>query len=220
MITRRSLPLSLSLATALVLAGCSDQGTTTPTQTAVGTQNAVTANSVILSANGQATIQRPAKGTPPGSGAKGEQSISFSAVINEDGTASGSVFYRVVSPDSGVLVTVQRGRVNCMNNIGPVAPGGPNIIIIAAQGTERVALAPPGPFPGLPPAVLPLDQGMIFAVVDKGQGATDQMTTFINTNLLYAGLLCTSPAAFGFTPAAINAAYMNNITSGGITVEP
>ncbi len=99
---------------------------------------------------------------------------------------------------------------------------GSGIILIAAHGTRRVADAPPAPFPPLPPAVLPDNDGMLFAVRDNGEGANasgpDQITAVIHTIKALADAVCANPAAFGFS-AALAEAFFNEIEAGNIQID-
>ncbi len=208
MMHRFFLPLSVSVAAALVMTGCGEQGTT-PMQ---GPSGDLSATSIpVLSATGKGILDYATlKGAPPG--APGVENFAFTAFKDADGAVKGELQYRVETTN-GLEVTIQAGRVNCVNDMG----GG--LVVISAQGTQRVAMNPPGSFPGLPAAVLPNDDGIVFAVQDNGEGATDQATAHIHTRVAVARAICGNPSAYGFSPAVVRAAFLNNLVSGKVEVE-
>jgi hypothetical protein len=92
--------------------------------------------------------------------------------------------------------------------------------VIAATGTRRIAdHAPPqfsaGPIT-LPPAGLPNDHGLLFAVKDNGSGPSasgpDQFTAVIHTTIATAGALCANPALIGGAQTA--SSFANDVDRG------
>ena len=206
--SRSFLSLASLVTAALIVAGCRDTDPTAPSQDRQPSANA--GSDVVLSVRGTAGVTLPIKGGL-GSGLPGEQNFTLNAFKRQDGTVGGTLRYRVRTT-GGLEVSVQTGRVFCMVDMG----GG--MVGISAQGVQRIAQNPPPVFPGLPPAVLPDNQGIIIAVQDNGD-ATGQVTGFLNTTVAVSGAICANPSAFGFTPTAIRAAFLNDLAWGKLRVK-
>ncbi len=173
--------------------------------------NANNGNPVVLSASGSGHFTTPIAGGSPNL-EEGWRTFSFTAQKRLDGTTTGHM--QVNGRD--VPGALQHGRVFCLNVVGD------GIIVVAAVGTKRIADGPPDQFPGLPAADLPDNHGIIFAARDNGEGANasgpDEVTGTLNTTIVVANLICTNPAAFGFTPAVV-ATFFNNVEAGNIQVK-
>lgn len=172
---------------------------------------------MVLTVSGRGRLSTPLKGSQAPLG--GVRTFSVRARLLADGTARGKMRYNQTSEFP--FNVYQEGIVTCVNDIGS------GIIFIAAHGTERVADADPAAFLGLPPAVLPDDDGMVFALRDNGEGdddrdengsAPDQITAVAHTLKAVADAVCANPAQFGFTEALAEA-FFNDIEAGDIKVE-
>lgn len=195
---------------AVLAAGCADQ-TTTPEETGGRSLTAeAVLSAVALSAEGRGWVVLPKKGQ---TAAPGTERFTFNARKLDNGEVSGSLEYHQHSDETGRDQDVfQNGSPFCMNDQG----GG--LVVLAARGTHRVAPNPPMPFPGLPPAVLPDNDGIVYAVLDDPAGGGDQITAYLHTTIAVAGAICANPAAFGFTPAVVKAGFLNTLVSGRIRV--
>ncbi len=204
------------LTAALLVAGCSEQHSPTAADEAgsIGSAPVATANAgnrVVLRATGGGGLSTPLVGSdaPPG----GWRTFSLNALLREDGTADGNMQYNQRSEFP--YNTLQHGDVSCVNDIGS------GVIFIAAHGTKRVADADPSPQFGLPPAVLPDDDGMFFAVRDNGEGANasgpDEITAVLHTTKAVADAICANPAGFGFS-VGLAESFFNDIEAGNIQV--
>lgn len=183
-----------------VAVGCSDQSLpTASTNPASAPALSASANPVVLSASGSGHANQDG----------GWRTFSFTAQKHADGTTTGQIQFR--NRGSGAA---SHGKIFCLDTVGE------GIYVIAARGTIRQEGGDPAPFPPLPPAVLPDDWGMLFAVRDNGEGAgasADEFTQTANTTLFFAGLGCTNPAALGFTPAVVES-LMSPVEAGNIQV--
>jgi len=197
---RTASKLGLLLLLPAVAVGCSDQSLPTASTSPAGPPALSTgANPVVLSASGSGHANLDG----------GWRTFSFTAQKRADGTTTGQIQFR--NRGNG---TASHGEIFCLNTVGE------GIYAIAARGTNRLEGGDPGPFPPLPPAVLPDDWGMLFAVRDNGEGAgaaPDQFSQTANTTLFFAGLGCTNPAALGFTPAVVES-LMSPVEAGNIQV--
>ncbi len=209
-------PSLFLLPTALLVAGCSEQHSPTAADEAgsIGSATVAAANAsnrVVLRATGGGILPTPlvGSGAPPG----GWRTFSLVALKLADGTATGHMHYNQRSEFP--YNTLQHGTVTCVNHIGS------GVILISAHGTKRVADADPGPFFGLPPAVLPDNDGMVFAVRDNGEGAgasgPDQITSVVHTIKVLADAICANPAPFGFT-VGLAESFFNDVARGNIEV--
>lgn len=184
-----------------VAVGCSDQSLPTASSTSPAGAPALSANAnpVVLSASGSGHANQDG----------GWRTFSFTAQKRADGTTTGQIQLR----NRGAKVA-SHGEIFCLDAVGEGIYG------IAARGTIRQEGGDPAPFPPLPPAVLPDDWGMLFAVRDNGEGAgasPDEFTQTANTTLFFANLGCTNPAALGFTPAVVET-LMSPVEAGNIQV--
>ncbi len=198
---RTASKLGLLLLLPAVAVGCSDQSLPTANTNPAGAPAlSASANPVVLSASGSGHANLDG----------GWRTFSFNAQKRADGTTTGQIQFRNRGNGSA-----SHGEIFCLNEIGE------GIYAIAARGTIRQAGGDPPPFGLLPPAVLPDDWGMLFAVRDNGEGAgaaPDQFTQIANTRLFFAGLGCTNPAALNFTPAVVES-LMSSVEAGNIHVK-
>lgn len=195
--------VALAAVVALAAAACERDPAAPPALSSAGP--------VVLSVtgSGHATAPLPGEGNP--NVEAGWRTFSFTAQLREDGTAEGAVQYDTRT----VPGAIQHGRVFCVRAIGNGIYG------IAAEATQRIADEPPPAFPGLPPAVVGENHGLVFAVRDNGEGATaagpDEITGVTHTTRGVAAALCANPAGFGFTPAVVEA-FLVDIEAGNIQV--
>ncbi len=197
---------------ALTLLGtaCSDSATDPALDTIANLS--ASAGPVVLSATGSGHRSTPMAGQITPLEEDGWRTFSFTAQQLQDGTTTGQMQLKIRAVPSAL----GQGRVFCMNDIGE------GIIIVAAEATHRIADQDPGQFPGLPPAVVGVDHGIVFAVRDNGEGANaagpDQITATLNTRVAVAGAICANPAAFGFSPAVVET-FFSDVVSGNIQVQ-
>jgi hypothetical protein len=201
------------VATTAIFVACDESPTSLDSQDqafAAPALDAVAANPTVLRATGGVRVPTPLTGSGASEGYW--RTISFTAVQHEDGAATGELHYSQRSDyPSNVL---QHGTVTCLNDLGS------GVILIAAHGTKRVADTDAAPLFSLPPADFSDDHGMIFAVRDNGEGASepaDEITAALHTTEAAADAVCASPATFGFT-VGLAESFFNDVESGNIEV--
>jgi hypothetical protein len=209
--------LSVLVAVALVVAGCSEQGTTAPTSSAVSTL--ADGESPLLSAHAGNRVGFSARGSGHKDGAlaggdprdTGWRTFSFNAVQREGATTG----HMQQNRHGGGQI--QHGRVFCMADLGS------EFVLIGAQGTQRIPEnQPPNPFAGLgvPSAERPDNHGMFFVVKDNGEpGANapaDQFTGYISTTLGFVAGICA--AGPNHPLAGLVPGFLNDVEAGNIQV--
>jgi hypothetical protein len=204
--------LAVVAATAIFVA-CDESPTSPDSQDqtlAAPALDAHAGNPTVLTATGGVRVPTPLIGS--GASAGYWRTISFTAIQRADGTATGNIQYsqRADYPSN----VRQHGTVTCVNDLGS------GVILIAAHGTNRVADVDAPPLFGLPPADFSNDHGMVFAVRDNGEGASepaDEISAALHTTEGAADAICASPAGFGFN-VALAESFFNNVASGNIQV--
>jgi len=212
-------PAALAV-TALFLAGCSGENGALPTtsQSAAATSSTAPApdasfrkfNPVVQLFYGIGSLALPCKGcTVPG---PGTQRFLFDVVVRKDGTLDGGAEYSA-DVQGGFS---RSGSALCVANIGDGVWG------LAFTLTHYSGIAP-GPSGILPPPST-TDDAFIFAFKDNDQGfrrsAPDEITGVLHTTVGVAKAVCASPAAVGFSAAAVEYAFLNNIKAGVVEVIP
>jgi hypothetical protein len=181
-------------------------------------------NPVVLSARGSGHSEGPGIGGSE----VGWRTFSFSAVMQQDGTAEGHLQYDVHGEGFEGSTTRQHGRVICM----AVSSGSPrgDIVLIGLEATRRFSEREPTNNLGLPqPNEPPFNNhGILFTVRDNGEGSNatgpDQFTGVVHTQVGIVELACADPEFLSPGPGipawAVAESFFNDVEAGNIQVSP
>ena len=208
---------ALALLTGVFAVGCSDQ--TAPDAPPALTDTGVSTGDPSLDSRTRNPVIHQAQANSTNdTGPLGLRKFHFSAYEHADGTTRGRMY--VNNPNSQLAGgLVARTDVQCITQMsedmwmfmGAVTSHGGNGIV-----------SPPA---GFPPASEG-DWAMLWFAEDHGQGpAVDRLTATASTTVAVAGLVCANPAAFGVTPAFVEAQvnrdgspFIQNVEAGFVRI--
>ncbi len=167
-----------------------------------------TRNPIIYAAAGEWALD---------TGPLGRRRFHFSAFERADGETFGRM--KVINPNSSIGHLEARTDVQCITQMSEdmwVFMG-----VVKSHGGNGI-ITPPA---GFPPASEG-DWAMLWFAEDHGQGpAVDRLTATASTTVAVAGLVCANPAAFGVTPAFVEAQvnrdgspFIQNVAAGFVRI--